>query len=264
MRSRLPREKRAGRKGAHGPSKNKTMYPPPPVTSKHFHHSSGLEGPEWSGEITPTFRCICFPLKDRPSASLCDSLLKATTAHNVSCAVYYSQLCSYARSQRKGKGRQKEKESRGEAGEEEEEEEEVARRQPNDGGDGDAFMQKMRRQMMEKRKAVETSKGASGKDRGGVKGAGRGEEPVDEERDETDGAKGGDEGYAGGGEATGWRAGDSDDETDREKARRKAIKERAKEYEALREELKSKHRATRVMTGEERVKYDEVRGNAYL
>ncbi|CAM9619133.1 unnamed protein product, partial [Scytosiphon promiscuus] len=95
--------------------------------------------------------------------------------------------------------------------------------------DGDAFMQKMRQRMMEKRKALEKSKSS---DKRGKKNGG---------------------GYGG---DTGWAAGDADDETEKEKARRKAIKERAKEFESLREEMKAKHRAARVMTGEERTKYD--------
>jgi len=136
--------------------------------------------------------------------------------------------------------------------------------------DGDAFMQKMRKKMMEKRQALEKSKSSTASSAADRKD-GRGDdnddavdfEPEEEEEEEEEekekaGAKaqgGGAEGEGG----TGWRAGDADDETDKEKTRRKAIKERAKEYEALREEMKAKHRAARVMTGEERAKYDAVR-----
>lgn len=108
-------------------------------------------------------------------------------------------------------------------------------------------MQKMRQQMMEKRKALER------------KSEGGGDNHVDfeaEEEEEEEDAQGGKEGE--GDKGTGWGAGDANDDTEKEKARKKAIKERAKEYETLREELKSKHRAARVMTGQERVKYDAV------
>lgn len=50
----------------------------------------------------------------------------------------------------------------------------------------------------------------------------------------------------------------AEDQSEREKERRKAIKERAKEFETLRAELKAKHRAAKVMTGDERAKYDAV------
>ncbi len=132
--------------------------------------------------------------------------------------------------------------------------------------DGDAFMQKMRQKMMEKRKALEKSKTSTSSPADGKGGRGDDDddavdfEPEEEEEEEKEqaGAKvqGGDTEGEGG---TGWRAGDADDETDKEKTSRKAIKERAKEYEALREEMKAKHRAARVMTGEERAKYDAVR-----
>lgn len=119
-------------------------------------------------------------------------------------------------------------------------------RHPKGFDDGDAFMQKMRQQMMEKRKALER------------KSEGGGDNHVDfEAEEEEEDAQGGKEGE--GDKGTGWGAGDANDDTEKEKARKKAIKERAKEYETLREELKSKHRAARVMTGQERVKYDAVR-----
>lgn len=131
--------------------------------------------------------------------------------------------------------------------------------------DGDAFMQKMRRQMMEKRKAMETSRetssGRDSNDTGlkggpnGFKGVGDGDKEAKESRGKKKAAAVGDGDDEGDDRPVGWRA---DDETDREKERRKAIRERAKEYEALREELKAKHRAVRVMTGEERIKYDSV------
>lgn len=122
------------------------------------------------------------------------------------------------------------------------------RRHPEGFDDGDAFMQKMRRQMMEKKRALEkslASKGASGGDEADVDF-----EPEEEEDEE--------EGEGGGEQGAGWRAGDANDETEKEKTRRKTIKARAKEFEALREDLKSKHRAARVMTGQERAKYDAV------
>lgn len=110
---------------------------------------------------------------------------------------------------------------------------------------------------MEKKKALEkkslpSSKHAQG---GAARGGdedqldfGEGEDEEEEEEEASKDGKGG----------AGWAAGEEDDETDKEKARRKAIKERAREYESLREELKAKHRAARVMTGAERAKYDAV------
>lgn len=89
------------------------------------------------------------------------------------------------------------------------------------------------------------------------KGVGDGDEEAEESRGKKKIAAVGYGDDGGDDRPAGWRA---DDETDREKERRKAIRERAKEYEALREGLKAKHRAVRVMTGEERVKYDAVSG----
>lgn len=117
------------------------------------------------------------------------------------------------------------------------------RRHPKGFDDGDAFMKKMRKQMMEKRRALE-KKAADG-DNHHV------DFEADKEEEEEGAGGGGDEG-------TGWKGGGANDDTEKEKARKKAIKERAKEYETLREELKSKHRAARVMTGQERVTYDAV------
>lgn len=122
---------------------------------------------------------------------------------------------------------------------------------PENFDDGDAFMQKMRRQMLQKKKALESSSAPSRTEHSSQDDQLDFEAEADEEEEGEGGSKEK--------EGTGWNAGDADDETDKEKARRKAIKERAKEYEALREELKSKHRAARVMTGEERAKYDAVR-----
>ncbi|CAB1109036.1 unnamed protein product [Ectocarpus sp. CCAP 1310/34] len=112
--------------------------------------------------------------------------------------------------------------------------------------DGDAFMQKMRQKMMDKRKALEKSKDGGDND----------DNPLDFEPEEEEEEEEKKEAEGSGATGAGWRGGDADDETDKEKARRKAIKQRAKEYESLREEMKAKHRAARVMTGEERAKYD--------
>ncbi|CAM9717743.1 unnamed protein product, partial [Ectocarpus sp. 13 AM-2016] len=131
--------------------------------------------------------------------------------------------------------------------------------------DGDAFMRKMRQKMMDKRKALEKSKAAvvpAAATNGGDNDEDddpfdfepEEEEAEEEEEEEEEEEKKEAEGR--GATGAGWRGGDADDETDKEKARRKAIKQRAKEYEALREEMKAKHRAARVMTGEERAKYD--------
>eukprot|EP00903_Cladosiphon_okamuranus_P012065 g11326.t2 len=138
--------------------------------------------------------------------------------------------------------------------------------------DGDAFMQKMRQKMMEKRKALEKSKtapapgpapapapaengGGGDKDNDNDNDDDNDDDDaVDFEPEEEEERKEEREGEAGKG-GTGW-AGDADHETDTEKARRKAIKARAKEYESLREEMKAKHRAARVMTGQERIAYD--------
>lgn len=119
-------------------------------------------------------------------------------------------------------------------------------------------MQKMRRQMMEKRKAMETSRDtSSGGDSNGtsLNDVGDGDKKAKEGRGKKKAAAvdDGDDGVDD--RTAGWRA---DDDTDREKETRKAIRERAKEYESLREELKAKHRAVKVMTGEERIKYDAV------
>ncbi|CAN0350046.1 unnamed protein product, partial [Ectocarpus fasciculatus] len=136
--------------------------------------------------------------------------------------------------------------------------------------DGDAFMQKMRQKMMDKRKALEKSKtafvqaaaAADGGDNDGdddpldFEPDEEEEEEEEEEKKEEDGSGEKQKEERSGATGTGWRGGDADDETDKEKARRKAIKQRAKEYESLREEMKAKHRAARVMTGEERAKYD--------
>lgn len=116
-------------------------------------------------------------------------------------------------------------------------------------------MQKMRRQMMEKRKAMETSRDtSSGGDSNGtsLNDVGDGDKKAKEGRGKKKAAAVGD---GDDDRMAGWRA---DDDTDREKETRKAIRERAKEYESLREELKAKHRAVKVMTGEERIKYDAV------
>lgn len=101
--------------------------------------------------------------------------------------------------------------------------------------------------MMKKRKALERkSEGGGGDNQVDF------EAEADEEDDAEEGKGGRDD------KGAGWGAGNADDDTEKEKARKKAIKERAREYETLREELKSKHRAARVMTGQERVKYDAV------
>eukprot|EP00752_Nemacystus_decipiens_P004159 g3805.t1 len=134
---------------------------------------------------------------------------------------------------------------------------------PDGFDDGAAFMQKMRQKMVEKRKALEKSKtvasSAAAENGGGGDDHDDGvdfepeeeeEEEVEEEERKEDRGRALEEG------GTGWRAGEGDDETDKEKARRKAIKARAKEYESLREEMKAKHRAARVMTGQERATYD--------
>lgn len=146
-------------------------------------------------------------------------------------------------------------------------EDQQARRHPEGFDDGDAFMEKMRQKMMEKRNKLEKDKknassASSSANAKALKGGPGDAEPSeelaferdDEEEQDKDNPK--DEVGGGGSKTEGWAA---EDETGKEKARRKAIKARAKEYEALREELKMKHRAARVMTGEERATYDAVR-----
>lgn len=119
----------------------------------------------------------------------------------------------------------------------------------------------MRQKMLEKRKALEKSKtvtASAAAENGG--GGDDHDDAVDFEPEEEEEEKEEEEGKEGaeGEGGTGWGAGDADDETDKEKGRRKAIKARAKEYESLREEMKAKHRAARVMTGQERATYDAV------
>ncbi|CAM9249133.1 unnamed protein product [Choristocarpus tenellus] len=109
--------------------------------------------------------------------------------------------------------------------------------------DGEAFMEKMRQQMKERQKRAL----AKGNNLAAAATIAVDEDGVDFE------------GEGEGGEGPGF--GVHEDATEREKAKRKAIKEKASEYEALREELKAKHRAARVMTGEERIKYDEEKAH---
>lgn len=165
----------------------------------------------------------------------------------------------------------------------EEEQERDRSRHPEDFDDGDAFMQKMRQQMLNKKKALEKSSSSHANssskasshhshrnESSGRKRRSRGNESEDSldstGEDETrhptrkgGRSKGGEPvSKAGKGDKEQEQEQQDEDETEREKARRKAIKERAKEYEALRAELKAKHRAAKIMTGDEREKYDAV------
>ncbi|KAG5179623.1 cyclophilin-type peptidyl-prolyl cis-trans isomerase [Tribonema minus] len=93
-----------------------------------------------------------------------------------------------------------------------------------DGDDGDTFMERMKRQMRDKRRKLEGPQGG---------GKGGGEEPPD------------------------LKAQYEEDELDKMRQERsRAAQEKAQEYERLRSELRAKHRATKVVTGEERQKLD--------